>query len=76
MTEYEAGTAADKAIGESAPAGRSRGWVIALLIVLAVILVCCLCLFAAIAGYAVLSPVTTREFRTIIETIEVATPLP
>lgn len=76
MTNYGEEFPPDKTVGVPAPASRSRGWLIALLIVLAVLLVCCLCLFASVAGVAVLSPAMSREFSTIIETIEVATPLP
>lgn len=48
-------------------------WLIALIVVLALILICCACLCL---GVLLLGPEMGETFSTIIETIEVMTPVP
>ncbi|HSJ56324.1 MAG TPA: hypothetical protein VLC95_04035 [Anaerolineae bacterium] len=56
------------------PARRGMSpWLIALIVVLALILVCCVCLCL---GILLLGPAVGTTFSTIIETIEVMTPVP
>jgi len=56
------------------PARRGMNpWLIALIVVLAVILVCCVCLCL---GVLLIGPAMGNTFSTIIETIEVMTPVP
>jgi hypothetical protein len=49
------------------------GWLIALIVVLVLILVCCLCLCL---GALLLGPAMGETFSTIVETLEVMTPVP
>jgi hypothetical protein len=49
------------------------GWLIALIVVLVLILVCCVCLCL---GALLLGPAMGETFSTIVETLEVMTPVP
>ncbi|MBN1658245.1 MAG: hypothetical protein JXA93_07590, partial [Anaerolineae bacterium] len=59
---------------EQPPARRGMSpWLIALIVVLALIVVCCVCLCL---GVLLLGPAMGNTFSTIIETLEVMTPVP
>jgi hypothetical protein len=49
------------------------GWLIALIVVLVLILLCCICLCL---GVLLLGPAMGETFSTIVETLEVMTPVP
>lgn len=49
------------------------GWLIALIVVVALIVLCCVCAFALLL---LMGPAVGDVFSTIIETIEVMTPMP
>ena len=58
---------------EVEPKRGMSGWLIALIIVLVLIVLCCICAFALVL---LTGPAVGDVFSTIIETIEVMTPMP
>ena len=56
-----------------APRRGMSGWLIALIVVAALVVLCCLC---ACVAWALLGPATGNVFSTIIETVEAMTPVP
>ena len=59
---------------QQAPARRGMSpWLIALIVILVLIVVCCVCLCLAIL---LVGPAMGNTFSTIIQTIEVMTPVP
>lgn len=58
---------------EPEPKRGMSGWMIALIVVLVLIVVCCLC---ACAAFLLAGPTIGNVFSTVIETIEVMTPMP
>ena len=58
---------------ETEPKKKLSGWVIALIIVAALVVICCVC---AILSDLLLGPVTGEVFSTILETVEAMTPVP
>jgi hypothetical protein len=58
---------------EPEPKKRMSGWLIALIVILVLIVICCFCLFVSVL---LLGPAIGNTFSTIIETIEVFTPVP
>ena len=56
-----------------APRRGMSGWVIALIVIAALIVLCCLC---ACVAWALLAPVTGNVFSTIIENVLTVTPMP
>jgi hypothetical protein len=61
---------------EPEPKKGMSGWVIALIIIAALIVICCVCLVLVYMGLFLLSPEVGDVFSTIIETVEAATPMP
>ncbi|MGD8466495.1 MAG: hypothetical protein PVI09_21790 [Anaerolineae bacterium] len=53
-----------------------NGWLIALVVILALIVLCCICLFALVAGLTLMGPAVGNTFSTIIEEMVTVTPLP
>jgi len=49
------------------------GWLIALIVVVVLIVLCCICAFALVL---LAGPAVGNVFSTVIETIEVMTPMP
>jgi UPF0716 family protein affecting phage T7 exclusion len=49
------------------------GWLIALIVVAALVVICCIC---SVLGFLLLSPAVGSVFSTIIETVEATPPLP
>ena len=49
---------------EPEPRSGASGWVIALIAIVALLLVCCICFFLAITGVAILSPALEGAFPT------------
>ena len=62
---------------EPEPKGRLAGWQIALIIVAALIVICCVCFLVSLLLFPVLlGPEVGNVFSTIIETMEAMTPMP
>jgi hypothetical protein len=62
---------------EPEPKRGLTGWQIALIIVAALIVICCLCFLVALLLFpVVLGPEVGNVFSTIIETMEAMTPMP
>ena len=57
---------------EPEPKKGMSGWLIALIIIGALVVICCLCLLIVL----VLGPAVGNVFSTIIETVEATTPMP
>ena len=49
---------------EPEPISGTSGWAIALIAIVALLLVCCICFFLAITGVAILSPALEGTFST------------
>jgi len=58
---------------EPEPKKGVSGWLIALIIIAALLVVCCLCLCLS---FLLLGPAVGNVFSTIVETVEAATPMP
>jgi flagellar basal body-associated protein FliL len=58
---------------EPEPKKGMSGWLIVLIVLLVLIVACCLCAFL---GLLLVGPAVGNTFSTIIQTIEVATPIP
>jgi hypothetical protein len=58
---------------QPAPKKRMSGWLIALIVIAVLLVLCCLCVFISLL---LLGPAVGNTFSTIIQTIEVATPVP
>jgi hypothetical protein len=73
MEDYSNETYPDEYYYEPEPKRGMSGWLIALIVILVLIVLCCLCLCLALlfAG-----PAIGNVFSTVIETIEVMTPVP
>jgi hypothetical protein len=54
--DYQEEVYFDEDYYEPEPEKGGRGWLIALIIILALLLVCCICAFVTVAGLAILSP--------------------
>ena len=62
---------------EPEPKRRLTGWQIALIIVAALIVICCVCFLVSLLLFPlVLGPEVGNVFSTIIETMEAMTPVP
>ena len=61
---------------EPVPDGGSRRWLVALLAIVAMLLLCCICLFATMAAVALLSPDTINHILDLFGGPETATALP
>ncbi len=64
---------ADETYYQPEPKRGLSGWLIALLVVVVLLILCCICVFAALL---LLGPAVGTTFSTIIETLEVTTPMP
>ena len=58
---------------EPEPKKGMSGWLIALIVVAALIVICCICIFASLL---LLGPAVGDVFSTVIETYEAMTPVP
>jgi hypothetical protein len=58
---------------QAEPKRGMSGWLIALIVVLVLIVLCCICAFALVL---LMGPAVGNVFSTVIETIEVMTPMP
>ena len=58
---------------EPEPKKRMSGWLIALIVIAALVVVCCLCIFLSLL---LLGPAVGNVFSTVIETMEAMTPVP
>ncbi len=58
---------------EPEPKKRMSGWLIALIVFLVLVVLCCFCI---LAGMLLLGPAIGNTFSTIVETLEAATPIP
>jgi len=56
-----------------APRKGLSGWLIALIVIAAIVVLCCLC---ACVAWVLLTPAVGNVFSSIIETVEVVTPVP
>jgi hypothetical protein len=62
---------------EPEPKRGLSGWQIALIVVAALIVICCICFFVSLLLFPVLlGPEVGNVFSTIIETMEAMTPMP
>jgi len=62
---------------EPEPKKGMSGWLIALIIIAALVAICCLCfLIVAVLAPTLLGPAVGNVFSTIIETVEATTPMP
>jgi flagellar basal body-associated protein FliL len=59
--------------GDHEPKRKINGWLIALIVVVVLIVMCCLCTLALIL---LAGPAVGTVFSTIVETLEVMTPMP
>jgi hypothetical protein len=73
MEDYTNDTYQDEYYYEPEPKRGMSGWLIALIVVLALIVICCLC---ACIAFLLAGPAIGNVFSTVIETIEVMTPVP
>ena len=58
---------------EPEPKKKMSGWLIALIVVAALVVICCIC---SVLGFLLLAPATGNVFSTIVETVEAMTPVP
>jgi hypothetical protein len=73
MEDYSNETYADEYYYEPEPKRGMSGWLIALIVVVALIVICCICVFVALL---LAGPAIGNTFSTMIETMEVMTPVP
>ena len=58
---------------EPEPKQGISGWVIALIIIAALVVICCVC---TLSSFLLLGPELGKALSTIVETMEAATPMP
>lgn len=73
MDAYQEDTYQDEYYYEPEPKKGISGWLIVLIVVLVLIVVCCIC---ACVAFWLLGPSFGNVFSSIIETLEVVTPVP
>ncbi|MGD8625539.1 MAG: hypothetical protein PVF47_06220 [Anaerolineae bacterium] len=73
MEDYSNEAYEDEYYYEPEPKRGMSGWLIALLVILALIVICCIC---ACLALVFAGPAIGNTFSTIIETMEVMTPVP
>ena len=52
------------------PDGRLRGWLVALIVIVALLILCCACIFATITVVSLLEPVVGGPFTGLLETLD------
>jgi hypothetical protein len=73
MDAYQEDTYQDEYYYEPEPKKGMSGWLIALIVVLVLIVACCLC---ACVAFWLAGPSIGNVFSSVIETLEVYTPMP
>ena len=61
---------------EPEPPKKRNGWTIALIVILVLSVLCCICVFVTIAGLTLMEPAIGNTFSTIIEEMVTVTPVP
>ena len=70
---YQQEAYGDEYYYEPEPKKKMSGWLIALIVVLALLAICCICVCA---GLLLAGPAVGNVFSEVIQTLEVMTPMP